>query len=190
MHWLDQPLALWCQHVLPNSGTGWLTAERAVMLTQLLYCLMLPVFLLYYWFAQTRPQQRITNCLTLLSLSVPISFFTKSCLQFLLGRITPRYSGSHVLLFTRNPNLYGFHWLQPGSFPSGHMAVLVAAGVAIALYYRWFWWVVIPLSTLLGISLLLTNYHFLSDVIAGAYLGSLLSIILYRLQLHHRHILL
>ena len=74
--------------------------------------------------------------------------------------------------------VYGFHLLRNGtqfaSFPSGTMSV--AAAVLAVLWImlpreRWFWAIAFAL---IGVSLVTTNSHFVSDVIAGAFLGSLL----------------
>jgi len=58
-----------------------------------------------------------------------------------------------------------------GSFPSGHMVLAGAfAGVFMRLYKSSIW----PLSALLllaAVLLLVGDWHFLSDIIAGAYLG-------------------
>lgn len=70
---------------------------------------------------------------------------------------------------------YGFHWFCSGkwyeSFPSGHTtAAFVVAVMAWHLFpkYRWS---VLFLCTLVPVGLMGMNYHFLSDCIAGVYLG-------------------
>jgi membrane-associated phospholipid phosphatase len=86
--------------------------------------------------------------------------------------------------FDHNPSLigdgtYGFHPLargdDVGSFPSGHAArILAFAGV---------WWIAIPRSRWLWLlacppllaSLVLMNYHFVGDVVAGCVLGALVA---------------
>jgi len=70
---------------------------------------------------------------------------------------------------------HGFHfWMgsDNSGFPSGHMVLAGAfAGVFMRLYKASIW----PLSALLLLAaglLLVGGWHFLSDVIAGAYLGT------------------
>jgi len=83
-----------------------------------------------------------------------------------------------------NPSLigtgtYGFHPFiggdDTGSFPSGHAARVVAfAGV---------WWLAVPRSRMLWIlvcpplvaSLVLMDYHFVGDVVAGSVLGGIVA---------------
>ena len=73
-----------------------------------------------------------------------------------------------------NPTIHIFYFFQGdehSSFPSGHMVMATAfAGVLIRLYPR-----TLPVfSALLGvgaIALLIGDWHFVSDVIAGAFVG-------------------
>lgn len=51
------------------------------------------------------------------------------------------------------------------------MTVFVALGIAVLIYYPKYRRPVIGFLIILGISLIGTDYHFLSDVIGGAYLG-------------------
>ena len=180
--WLDRPLALWVSHYFHGGHGGWLSFQHAVFATQLAYCAMLPVFIVYYSLRQRVARSCALQCIQLLCLTVPVSFFVKSCLQFLFGRYVPRYRDSNILLFVRNHNLYGFHWLQAGSFPSGHMTMIAAGTTAIALFYRRFWWVAIGFTVIMALLLIGTNYHFLSDVIAGTYLGVTLTLLLYYMR--------
>jgi membrane-associated phospholipid phosphatase len=70
--------------------------------------------------------------------------------------------------------LHAFNFLNGSSndsFPSGHMVLAASfAGVFMRLYRASIW----PLSALLfiaGVVLILGDWHFVSDVIAGSYLG-------------------
>ncbi len=104
----------------------------------------------------------------LVAVTVPAAFLIKTVLKSLVGRITTRHWLTH-------PGLYDLHWLHGRGhytgFPSGHMAVFAAIAVATARYYprsRSFCWAM--LATLAA-ALILTDYHFVADIIAGAYLG-------------------
>jgi len=83
-----------------------------------------------------------------------------------------------------NPSLigngtYGFHPFQlgddVGSFPSGHSARILG--------FAWVWWLAMPrLRVLLAMvclpmlaSLVLMNYHFVGDVVAGSVLGAVVA---------------
>jgi membrane-associated phospholipid phosphatase len=100
--------------------------------------------------------------------SVPLAFFLKWPCKIIFGRINTRH-------WLASPASDDFHWFHGGgdysSFPSGHMAVFTAFFAAVWLYFPRFRVISIGLLLVLGMALIATNYHFLSDVIAGAYLG-------------------
>src|SRR4030095_7473599 len=74
---------------------------------------------------------------------------------------------------------YGFHPFQRdddlGSFPSGHAARILS--------FVFVWFMVMPRTRVIGatisvamlVSLVLMNYHFVSDVIAGGFLGAIIA---------------
>jgi len=101
--------------------------------------------------------------------AVPLAFFLKWPFKFVFGRVNPRFwLSSHVSV--------NFHWFHGGSngydsFPSGHMMVFGAFFAALWLFYPPYRLISIGLMLLLGTALVATDYHFVSDVIAGAYLG-------------------
>jgi len=104
----------------------------------------------------------------LVAVTVPASFLLKSLLKAIVGRINTRYWLSH-------PGLDELHWLRGrghySGFPSGHMAVFTALAFATVRFYprtRIACW---ALLAALAAALVLTDYHFVGDVIAGAYLG-------------------
>lgn len=103
-----------------------------------------------------------------LAIAAPLSYTAKSILKYVFGRTNTRE-------WLLAPQDYGFHWFQGGDrysgFPSGHMAVFTALfAVLWRLHPRWRALYLAALLVL-AVALIATNYHFLSDVIAGAYLG-------------------
>ncbi len=87
----------------------------------------------------------------------------------LLGRARPD------LLFDQD--LFGFYGYHVEglyhSFPSGHTTQITAMGLSLALLYpRYRWWILLLGLTVLATRVLLTC-HYLSDVLATAYLGIL-----------------
>jgi len=100
--------------------------------------------------------------------AVPLAFFLKWPLKIVFGRLNPRiWLASHVS--------DQFHWFKSGkpydSFPSGHMLVFAALFTALWLFYPRYRSISAGLALILAASLVVTDYHFVSDVIAGAYLG-------------------
>jgi membrane-associated phospholipid phosphatase len=108
-----------------------------------------------------------TQFLFLSATALPAAYVLKSFFQFAFGRTSAR-----TWLILKIP--HSFNWFKDfanGCFPSGHMTVFAAFGTAILIYYPQRRKPVLILLTLLGTALIATDYHFLSDVIAGAYLG-------------------
>jgi membrane-associated phospholipid phosphatase len=108
-----------------------------------------------------------TKFLLLAATALPAVYLIKTFFQFSFGRTSTR------LWLTAGKPLV-FHWFkgfETGSFPSGHMTVFTAFGTAVLLYYPQHLRLVLIILSILGLSLIITDYHYLSDVIAGAYLG-------------------
>jgi membrane-associated phospholipid phosphatase len=103
--------------------------------------------------------------LLLAATSIPFAYLLKTLLQGFFGR---RYTRSWL----HNHGSSGFAWFHgDGGFPSGHMLVFTAFFVALWHYFPRYR---IPSALavfLLAAALIVTNYHFLSDIIAGTYLG-------------------
>ena len=120
----------------------------------------------YYYRSRKKVFDAETQFLRLAATVLPIAYIVKTISKFIFGRTDPRSWALH--------NQYpSFHWLKhwSSSFPSGHMVVFVAFGFAVLFYYPKYRRLVLVLLTLLGAALIGTDYHFLSDVIAGACVG-------------------
>jgi membrane-associated phospholipid phosphatase len=111
-----------------------------------------------------------TQFLQLAATVLPAAYIVKTLLKFVFGRTSARSWLIHH-------QKLAFHWFDQlsSSFPSGHMLVFAAFGAAILLYYPEYRKLILIFLILLGAALVGTDYHFLSDVIAGAYLGIITS---------------
>ena len=102
--------------------------------------------------------------------AVPLAYLLKSLLQFIFGRVSTRQ-------WLRDGGFMGFHWLSPfgdfRDFPSGHMTVATALLAVVWWFYPRLRPAVAAGLFLLAFALVATDYHFLSDVIAGTYAGLL-----------------
>jgi membrane-associated phospholipid phosphatase len=102
--------------------------------------------------------------------AVPLAYFLKWLGKNIFGRTNTR-------VWIANQASDEFHWFHGSgvynSFPSGHMAVFAAFFATLWLFYPRYRTISIGLLLSLAVALLATDYHFLSDVIAGAYLGLL-----------------
>jgi membrane-associated phospholipid phosphatase len=117
------------------------------------------------------------------AIAIPASFLIKSVLKFVFGRINTRVWLDHH-------NLYGFHFFQGdgdyGGFPSGHMAVFATLAAALRRRFPRYSSLYLFFLLLLAAALITTNYHFFSDVVAGAYLGVLVEAVSHKI-LSRRH---
>lgn len=185
--WVDQPLALFMAS-LKHGYLSFSNFDFADALTNIAYFITLFVmgFFVIARFLKFK-DHRVELC-GVLSLGMVTAFFIKTQLQFLFGRIAPRYGSFEQLNFVRKKMLYGFHFMQMGSFPSGHMLIFTCILMLLSFYYPKILKYCCFLLCILALLLVYDNYHFLSDVIAGTYLGALLALILkYLLKIQSAH---
>ena len=112
--------------------------------------------------------------IALCDISVLATIIIKDQLKFVFGRTWPDTWGPGIVSFVRD-GAYGFHFFQFGKsfelFPSGHAAVAAAVlSVAGMLFPS------LRAACAIGVvladaGLVALNLHFLSDVVAGSFLG-------------------
>ena len=122
-----------------------------------------------------RPLSRLEAVILLCGLSIIVSAALKNELKFVFGRTWPE------TWINNNPSLirdgvYSFNFFRAGrayeSFPSGHTAAVCSAMSVLWLCYRR-WRVLCAVTVLLVvIGLIGSDFHFLSDVVAGAFVGA------------------
>lgn len=104
----------------------------------------------------------------LVAVTVPLAFFLESTLKYVVGRIDTRF-------WLHHPNIKEFRWFHGvghyNGFPSGHMAVFTVLVTALGGFYPRYRSAFFGFLSFLALALIATDYHFLSDVIGGAYLG-------------------
>jgi membrane-associated phospholipid phosphatase len=108
------------------------------------------------------------------SVSVIVAETTKDQLKFIFGRTWPE-TWTHNNPSFIHDGVYGFHFLHGGeaydSFPSGHMTATCAVISVIWLWYPHLRWLCAIAALAVAAGLVGANYHFLSDVIGGAFVG-------------------
>lgn len=117
-------------------------------------------------------RRRITNDEVLFcqiaGTALPCAFLLKWPLKVIFGRTNTR-----VWLASRLGD--DFHWFHGGgdysSFPSGHMMVFAAFFTALWLFYPRYRLLSVLFMLGLASALVVTDHHFLSDVIMGGYIG-------------------
>ena len=173
--YLDIRLA---EFVSEKVGYGFIFSESVSNLPDLLF-LMVCVITVASWTgrlyeAGKSAQGWVLNFLEHIGLAVPFAFILKELLKGLFGRTNTR-------IWLLHPDLSGFHWFHGGGdfggFPSGHMAVFTVLMLGIGRYFPRLRPVCAGLLFVLALALIVTQYHFFSDIVAGAYLGVIVDLL-------------
>lgn len=144
------------------------------------------IFLFYIYFAIQFEKNKLNQTiqkLVVMCNAVVISIFLKDILKIVFGRYWP------ATFTCNNPSLvnndtYGFHFFTSGhafeSFPSGHASLIASFSSSMWFLFpslRWLWGL---LATMVVIAQAGMYYHFISDILAGAALGSVVAFYNYR----------
>jgi membrane-associated phospholipid phosphatase len=168
---IDRPIALWIFDVFGGRRIPTQTADRIFSIPFVTTI----VFVICGIIAITgRRFSKLEATIAMCAISTLASTVIKDQLKFVFGRTWPDTWGPGIVSFVRD-NVYGFHFFQSGksfeSFPSGHAAVAAAVLSVI--------WILFPnlrvFCTIgliaVDIGLVALNLHFLSDVLAGSFVG-------------------
>jgi undecaprenyl-diphosphatase len=71
--------------------------------------------------------------------------------------------------------------LHRGSFPSGHTQIAFGVATYLASRFKKYWWLFYSGAVCMGISRIYVGSHFPMDVLAGAIVGMLVSLIMIKL---------
>lgn len=119
-----------------------------------------------------KPQNKFANDILLIALAMIFAIALETSLKYLLGRYRPE------LYFQQG--LYGFHFLSRefllNSSPSGHVTRVFVFISGFSLIWRKLSPVFILIGLMVALSRLVLEMHYLSDVIFGAILGSLVTL--------------
>jgi membrane-associated phospholipid phosphatase len=171
VRYVDRPVSLFVDRTLYRNS-HWRQMTGAVPDILLLAVVLLSVssYLFYLHRSRRHLLDDMTRLLHLIALALPASYLVKALLKGACGRIQTR-------LWLQHPDMYGFYWFDSingfNGFPSGHMIVFTALFASLARYvprHRPAWY---GLPALLALLLVATNYHFVADVLFGAYTGLL-----------------
>lgn len=95
--------------------------------------------------------------------------------KMVVGRERPRVSEFETVVHGPRRGVGGgsrYH-----SYPSGHTTAAFTLAVATACAYRWTAGPMLFLAAMTGFSRIVTGYHFPTDVLAGAFLGTLIALV-------------
>jgi membrane-associated phospholipid phosphatase len=125
-----------------------------------------------------------------IAVAVLVAITLKEQLKFVFGRTWPETWTNNNVSYIKD-GVFGFFpqngWYAPPtdrtyhSFPSGHMTIISAVAVSVALNWPKLKWLM-PIPVLLvAAGMVGANYHWVSDLIAGTALGSGVALAMYRL---------
>jgi membrane-associated phospholipid phosphatase len=181
VQFVDVPLALYVkEHLYGNRHWSRLTSDLPDLL--LIVVLVTTLLALSLYLVRTRKgiYDDATSFDKLLAWAAPVSYLAKDVLKSVFGRVNTR-------TWLQDPQLYRFDWFERRQgfegFPSGHMLVIVTLLAAAWRFYPRSRGLCLSLAIILGVALIVTDYHFLSDVLAGAYLGIGVEAVVFRMLL-------
>lgn len=171
--WFDRPIATMVHNGLRHPHLA--ISERLTQIPDPFITLSVVVFIFLGLRALAgRTLSSHQGAAFLCSLSVITTETTKDQLKFIFGRTWPETWVNNNPSFIRD-DIYGFNFMHGGaayqSFPSGHMAAVCAAISVIWICYPRSRWICAIVGFTAGAGLVGTNYHFFSDIIAGAFVG-------------------
>ncbi len=133
-----------------------------------IYLVIALIFTVYSIYSN---KEQIKNKAVVLFFSIVFSGIFVIILKFTFARYRPK-------LFIEK-HLFGFSWFDIGydvsSFPSGHTAIAFAAMVSLGYIFPKFKYIFLLLAILVGVSRVVLDAHYISDVLVGAFLGFLIS---------------
>ncbi|MFY9657595.1 MAG: phosphatase PAP2 family protein [Methylocystis sp.] len=107
--------------------------------------------------------------------AILIAYVLKEQLKYVFGRTWPETWTNNNPSFFGNPSTYGFFPMHGGpgyaSFPSGHTTLVATVAGALWSLVPKLRWPGVALVIAVAAGLLGADYHWLSDILAGAVLG-------------------
>lgn len=169
--WVDRPIALLAHVQLAHHDAF----ARLTHIPDPFIPLAVIVFIgLGLWSLSGRPLSKIHAATLVCSISLLMAEATKNQLKFIFGRTWPDTWIQNNPSFIHD-GAYGFNLLHGGagyeSFPSGHSAVTCAVISVLWMFYPKLRAIYLLVFIAVAIGLIGANYHFLSDIIAGAFVG-------------------
>jgi membrane-associated phospholipid phosphatase len=171
--WLDRPIALFAHdHVRRFTVFGLLTTRVPELVAPLAGVALIVVA---FRALAKRPLSHAQSVMLLCAVSFFIAEGIKTYLKVAFGRTWPE------TWMQNNPSLirdgvYGFNPFHGGagftSFPSGHITAVCAVVSVLWICYPKFRPLYLTYVLAAATVLVAANYHFLSDVIAGIFLGA------------------
>jgi membrane-associated phospholipid phosphatase len=172
--WLDRPLALFA-HSLFAAQRHTLFEPLTHIPDPLMPAAAIAFVGLGLYALAGRALSRLQTRLAVCSLSLTMAQVVKNQLKFVFGRTWPETWVENNPSFIHD-RVYGFNLFHGGagyeSFPSGHMTTTCALISVLWICYPRFKPLYVLAVLAVAVGLIGADFHFLSDVIAGSFLGA------------------
>lgn len=168
--WIDQPLSLSCRDLNPGvvQVFQWIT-ELGVSTG---YLIGLAALFVFFKFVRRRPLA--ARRALFVFASIALSGIAVNLIKPLAGRLRPKLLFENGL-FGVEPFRIGYEY---NSFPSGHAATVFALAAALAFFFPRLRLPLFGFAVVVGMSRIIVGAHYLSDVLAGAYVGVMMVMLL------------
>lgn len=170
--WLDRPIAMAAHGTTTQSP---IFAELTYLPEPLVPMSLLALFALGLWALVGQPLYKPHRVVLLCSVSLIVAESFKNELKFIFGRTWPEtwINGNPSLI---QDGVYGFNFFHGGpgyaSFPSGHTTAACAVASVLWICYPRLRALYAAVVGAVAIGLIGADYHFLSDIIAGGFVGT------------------
>ena len=172
--WLDCPIALFVHSELPRNSRA-LTESVTYFPNPLIMVAAITFLALGSRGLADRPLSKMQTAVFICSGGLMIAETIKNELKFVFGRTWPETWHQNNPSFIHD-GVYGFNWFHGGdayqSFPSGHMTAICAIASVLWIYYPRLRSIYLIVGVAAVVGLVGANFHFLSDTIAGAFVGA------------------
>lgn len=163
---LDRPIAQWSAHYCVGKYNYFFVAVTQLGVST---PYLIGSALLLFYFYYIKKSIYLSHHALFIFTAVALSGIVADIIKIIVARFRP------CMLFEKG--LYGFDFFHRNSalnsFPSGHTATVFALAMYISLYWpRWavLGWII---AIAVGVSRVLLTMHYLSDVLAGAIVGTI-----------------
>jgi membrane-associated phospholipid phosphatase len=176
-YFLDRQIDTWVHIALGDTWVPTVGKAVSALATGTYIKLALAVVFTYIFITDPAITKTTTRKLLFISLSISVAILIGAGFKYLLARYRP------VMLFEEQ--LYGLHFFSTewalNSTPSGHTCRAFAFFTALSLLFKRYATPFLFTALLIGISRVAVTAHYPSDVLFGAYIGTVTAIWIHRI---------
>lgn len=200
--WIDLPLASYVHESGIDSQFHWL---RIFINFQAFFTPIALVYMLVYIVRRSNSEMSYNSYFWFVTcVGTFVTCEIKNMFKILFGRTWPRDTSEMIMdidvilpqMSSRGYVNDGIHLFKPfaaiksfTAFPSGTMCVFCAVAIPVCMRFPSMRIPIVLWGGVTVFSLIQSNTHFLSDVLAGAYLGAIVGMISFAVILHQKDLL-